>query len=97
MISSVLKSYHAPGLSHIPGLNLSTIFMKMELTCEDGMVKSGSAARRFKYRVYHKILLRRYSKNIPSEGNITSLFGTVWWQNLDRGTVLSVTPTTINK
>lgn len=94
LMSSYLSNCYADRLSSIPGLNLYTIFMNMELTYEDGMVMSVSTARRFKYKAYHKIMINGGSTDIPKVGDMIDPFGKRWWQNMDSGKVVSVECTT---
>jgi RNA polymerase Rpb2, domain 6 len=75
-------------LDAIPGLNLLVVFMNMELTYEDGMVMSRSAARRFGYEATISVYLNPAVNTIPLLGDVVEPFSTVWWQNHFDGKVV---------
>jgi hypothetical protein len=51
-------------LKCIPGLDLFAVFVNLELTYEDGMVLSTSAAARFKYNASVSVYLSPHSDTI---------------------------------
>jgi len=75
-------------LKCIPGLNLFTIFVNLELTYEDAIVMSRSAARRFKYSSHTSVHLAPSGPRIPSIGEKISPFSTAWWQSHFEGIVV---------
>ncbi len=61
-------------LECIPGLDLFAVFVNLELTYEDGMVLSRSAAARLKYNASVSVYLSPYSDTIPVLGYIIEPF-----------------------
>ena len=79
-------------LRHIPGLNMFCIFVNLELTYEDGMVMSRSAASRFKYVSTTSVYLDPHKYNIPQVDDVIMPFSVAWWQNHFIGTVIKIQP-----
>jgi len=79
-------------LTCIPGLNVFTIFVNLELTYEDAIVMSRSAACRFKYTSHTSVHLPPSGSKIPSIGEKISPFSTAWWQNHFEGIVVQKQP-----
>lgn len=95
MISLYLDKCHSDLLSSIPGLNLYILFMNNELTYEYGLVINISAAKRFKYIAYHKIMISVGSTNVLIVGDIIDPFESKWCHNVDQGKLISIKCVTI--
>lgn len=90
LISDNIAANYRDNSHVIPGLNVFTIFMNLELTYEDAMVMSESAAKRFGYRCYHHIRLAgRYHTSI-SVGQKIDPFEFAWWQCFDVGRIVRI-------
>jgi hypothetical protein len=79
-------------LLNVPGLDLFCIFVNLELTYEDGMVMSRSAASKFKYVSTTSIYLNPHKYNIPQVDDVIVSFSVAWWQNHFNGTVVRIQP-----
>ena len=79
---------------HVPGLNLFCVFMNMELTYEDGMVLSRSAARRFEYVANISVYLDPTRDTIPARQSHIAPYSIRWWQNHFGGTVSAIESST---
>jgi DNA-directed RNA polymerase beta subunit len=87
ILSNHLHYVNEETLECIPGLNLFAIFVNLELTYEDGMVLSRSAAARFKYSATVSVYLSPVTDTIPMLGDVVDPFSANWWQNHFHGTV----------
>lgn len=79
-------------LDNIPGLNLFAIFVNLELTYEDGIVMSRSAANRFGYTSKTSVHLTPIIDSIPDIDEVIKPFSVKWWQNHFEGVVESKGP-----
>jgi DNA-directed RNA polymerase beta subunit len=72
----------------IPGLNLFTVFMNNDLTYEDGIAMSLSAANKFQYLCVKQVPIRN-GPDVPVKGTKVSPMSKSWWQVPFEGTVVS--------
>ena len=68
------------------------IFVNLELTYEDGMVMSRSAASRFGYVSTTSVYLDPHKYDIPQVDDVIMPFSVAWWQNHFSGTVIKIQP-----
>ena len=54
------------------------------------MIMSMSTAKRFKYTVYHKIVIHADERSRPSLGDIIEPLSKRWWKNMDGGHVIEL-------
>jgi DNA-directed RNA polymerase beta subunit len=64
----------------------------MELTYEDGMVLSRSAAKKFEYTAYVSVQLNPAVSKVPNVGDTVEPYGESWWQNHFKGEITSRRP-----
>lgn len=77
-------------LKMIPGLNVYTVFMNMELTYEDGIVMSRSAAMRFEYDIAVIRVLTVPVSALPQKEDRIAPYSVPWWQSHFEGKIKSV-------
>ena len=91
MIPEHTHDLEANAYKTIPGLNLFVVFMNMDLTYEDGIVLSSSAASKFKYLCVKRVVLHN-AHDIPELGSTIGPFSRVWWQIGFESKLVSIAP-----
>ena len=79
-------------LDCVPGLDVFAIFVNLELTYEDAIVMSRSAASRFKYTSKTSVYLSPSRFEIPKLNEEVAPFSTAWWQNHFKGVIVQKEP-----
>lgn len=92
VISSNCVYSNEASLECIPGLDLFAIYVNIELTYEDAIVMSRSAATKLIYTCRISVYLNPVKHSIHDIGDTIALFDTTWWQNHFGGIVLSRQP-----